>query len=110
MTLIACANGDAIEWSYGDFLDGLPILPETRSRKAFKAFIEANQDTKCLIDPSVQYFGKPGEPRAFSPREAYARWLENSNKDLIITNHPRRSWFGTLALAKDGETITFKEK
>jgi hypothetical protein len=107
MTLIAIVNDDAVNWAWelnGRDYDDLPITPETRSKKAFKAFVEANPDADCLIDPSVRFHGMPKDRRLFSPREALGR---GPQADTIMTNHPRRTWFGTLTRAKDG-TITVK--
>lgn len=103
MTLIAIVNDDAIEWGWGDY-DEIVITPDTRSKKAFKAFVEAHPETVCLIDPSVRFFGERGAKRSFTPEEALER---GPQADTIVTNHPRRTWFGTLTRAKDG-TITLK--
>lgn len=96
MTLIAAPIDDAIAWGWGDY-DVLPITADSKSKKAMRAFIEAHPDTPCLIDPSVRFFGAPNDQRTFTPREAIT-----AGKEFVVTNHPRRTWFGTLLLDKHG--------
>lgn len=96
MTLIACPNAEQLYDPLN--LDELPITDETRSKKAFRAYVEANPDAHCLIEPAHR-FGFPGvKGPLLTPRSAI---------DEVVTNHPRRSWFGAIALDKHGQ-VTLK--
>jgi hypothetical protein len=96
MTLIARINPHLIDAIQCDEID---ITPETKSKKAFAAYVEANPDTACIIEPAWRFdktwgLGKP----IARPSEAIGQ---------VVTNHPRRTWFGTITRTKDGR-ITVK--
>jgi hypothetical protein len=96
MTLIAVEHETALDYQYLD-LDRIAITPNTRSKKAFKAYVEANPDAVCLIEPAHR-FGLVSQGPTLTAREAVGQ---------AVTNHPRRTWFGTITRTKDG-SITVK--
>lgn len=95
MSYIACPNADKIYNPYheGCGLDAVP--PEAKSKKAFDAYVQANPDAECVINPA-QRFGFPGQPGPVLTAREAAMLGEG------ITNHPKRSWFGTMGFDKQG--------
>ena len=97
MSLIACVNPTmalAID------CDEIAITPETRSGKAFAAYVAEHPDPPCIIDPSWR-FGFPGHSDPIlTPRQVVERF-----GDEVITNHPRRQWFKTIRRDREGNPV-----
>jgi hypothetical protein len=95
MTLIACEHEVGLNYDNLD-LDRIAITPNTRSKKAFALYVETHAQATCLIDPSYR-FGF-----AITPTPTLTASIGQ-----VVTNHPRRTWFGTITRTKDGR-ITVK--
>lgn len=69
------------------------VLPSKYpSKKKFKEAVLNNPDTVYLEDPSV-----------FDPVSGSVTEVMKKKNNVTVTNHPKRSWFAALKVAKGGK-------
>lgn len=66
--------------------------------EGFKTKKELRDAIKAGVDPSIV------DPSIFRPRVFRASEIPN-NTSVVVTNHPKRSWFVEICKGRDGKIL-----